>query len=174
MNFKYQRLLSIFFNFLVGAFFCLIGFVGLILPWSRSLKLALTNLIFNHSLILSLFGLSIALVGASIMVFAIYNCRRKTVSIKFGKYPVTIEEDVVEQYLAAYWQKKFPSKTVPFYFSIRKKSLKVVASLPYTAEGQQDKLLMEIEHDFVNIFDKLLGFQHEIHFVANFQQNSTK
>lgn len=169
MNFKFRRFFSLSVSFILGTFFCLVGIIGLILPWSPSLQNSLTNLIHHHTLILSLFGLGGVFIGLSLVIYAIFNTGRRYVAIRIGAKSVTLDENLIHQYLESYWKKKFPNQQILFYFSIRKKSIQIVADLPFVPEAEQDQFLEKIRDDFSYLFDDLMGYPNDIHFVAHFQ-----
>jgi len=169
MNFKFRRFLSLSISFILGTFFCLIGLIGLILPWSSSLQNSLTNLIVNHTLILSLFGLGGIFIGVSLVIYAIFNTGRRYAYVRTGGNSIILDENLINQYLQAYWKKKFPSHPILFYLSIRKKSIQIVADLPFIPETEQDHFLEKVQEDFSDLFGNLLGYPNEIHFIAHFQ-----
>lgn len=169
MNFKIERFCTLAISFLLGVFFFLIGLFSIILPWSSFLQQAATDLIVNHTLILSLFGIGLALMGISIAVYAILNISRRYAYIKIGERSVSLDETLIKQYLQDYWTKKLPNVQVPFYLSIRKNSIQIVADLPPMAEEVQDSFLEKIQNDFSDLFDKRLGYPNEVHLVAHFQ-----
>lgn len=169
MNFKFGRFCSLCISFILGAFFFAIGLFGIILPWSPILQQASTDLIVNHTLILSLFGLGLALIGLSIVVYAVLSAGRRYASIKIGNRPISLDESLIEQYLQDYWKKNFPHHQIPFYMSIRKRSIQIVADLPPVPEAEQDQFLEKIQEDFSDLFGRLLGYSNEVHFIAHFQ-----
>ncbi len=168
MNFKFKRFFSLVVSFVLGAFFCLVGIIGLILPWSPGLQNSLINLIVNHTLILSLFGLGGIFIGFSLVIYAIFNKGRRYAFIKTGTKAVSIDENLIEQYLQMYWKKQFPQKQILFSFSIRQKSIQIIADLPFIPEAEQNQFLEKIQEDFTELFGNLLGYHNEIHFVAHF------
>lgn len=172
MNFKIERFFSLAISFILGIFFFLIGIFGIILPWSSFLQRAATDLIVNHTLILSLFGIGFTLMGISIAAYAILNISRRYAYIKLGNRSVALDEALIKQYLQDYWKRKFPSAQVPFYMSIRKNSIQIVADLPPMPEGEQDQFLEKIQNDFSDLFDRRLGYPNEVHLVAHFQTES--
>ena len=171
MNFKFGHFLSLYVSFILGAFFCLVGVAGLILPWSVTFQKALINLIFEHTLILSLFGLGGILIGLSLITYATFNSGRHFAFVKIGSRSIAIDENLVEQYLQNYWKKNFPSTSIPFYFSIKKNSIQVVTDLPFLADNTaQDHCLEKIQKDFSQLFGDTLGYPNEVHFIAHFQE----
>lgn len=172
MSFKFGRFFSLISSFILGAFFCLIGIFGLILPWSTFLQGAATNLIMNHTLILSLFGLGLVLTGLSIVIYAVYNVGYRYVNIRIGDRSIVVDENLIEQYLQNYWKKIFPQHQIPFYISIRKNFIQIVADLPALPESDQEAFLEKIREDFSNLFSGVLGYRNEIDFIAHFGNSS--
>lgn len=169
MSFKFGRFFSLVIGIILGAFFCLIGIFGVTLPWSPSFQQAATNLIMNHTLILSLFGLGLVLIGLSIIVYAVFNLGHRYAYIKIDNRSISIDENLIEQYLQNYWKKNFPQHQIPFYMSIKKNSIQIVADLPPVAEPEQDQFLEKIREDFSHLFSGILGYPNEIYFIAHFQ-----
>lgn len=170
MNFKFGRFFYLTFSFIFGAFFLIIGLFGIVLPWSTYLQKATTNLVLNHTLILSLFGLGFALAGISIFVYAIINAGKKFVYIRTGSRSVQLDEALIEQCLQQYWKKQFPGKQIPFYTTIRKQTIQIVADLPALPEADQDAILERVKKDFAELFGEMLGYPNEVHFIAHFKQ----
>ncbi len=174
MSFKFGRFFSLTVSWILGAFCCLIGIFSVILPWSPFLQQSATDLIVNHTLILSLFGLGLVLIGISIVIYAIFNMGHSYAYIKVGNRPVSLDENLIEQYLQNYWKKNFPNHQIPFYMSIKKNSIQIVADLPPVPEADQDRFLDKIREDFSHLFSGILGYQNEIYFIAHFQTEQSE
>lgn len=169
MSFKIGRFFSLAISLILGAFCCLIGAFCVTLPWSPFLQQSLIDLILKHTLILSLFGLGLVLIGLSIVIYAVFNLRHRYAYIKLGNTSISVDENLIEQYLQEYWKTNFPHYPIPFYLSIAKKSIQIVADLPPVPEEEQDRFLDKIRDDFNHLFSKILGYSNEIHFIAHFQ-----
>lgn len=109
MSFKIGRFFYLAISFILGAFFFVLGIFGIILPWFPRLKTAAVEFIVEHTLILSLFGLGFALIGLSIVIYALLSSRRHYTEIRTGAYAVTLDENVIRHYLESYWEERFPN-----------------------------------------------------------------
>lgn len=170
MNFKFGRFFHLAISFIIGAFFFAVGVFSIILPWSSHLQAATIRFLTENTLILSLFGLGFALIGLSLVIYTFLNTKHRYAYIKTGSHAVIIDENLIEQYLEAYWKERFPHQHIPFYLTIRKKSLQIVAHLPALPEAEQHLLLEGINHDFSSLFGDLLGYPHDVHLIASFDQ----
>lgn len=169
MNFKFGRILYIAINLIIGSFFLFIGTYCIVLPLFPFLQSAAVLLILEHTLILSLFGLGFALIGFSIITYAYLNSRRTQVMIRTGKLGVQIDQNIIYQYLDAYWQKEFPGAHVAFQVKVKKRSLKILADLPSLPLNEQKMILEKIKCDFIELFGGVLGYPYEIDIIASFQ-----
>ncbi len=169
MSFKFARFFSLTTSFILGAFFFILGVYSIVLTFSPFLRDATAAFIGENSLILSLFGLGLVLIGLSIFVNAILSSRRHYAYVQTGKHAVMMDESLIEQYLEAYWKKHFPLEQIPFFLTIKKQSLKIESDLPYMPEPERIVFLEKVHKDFADIFGKLLGYPHPINFIANFK-----
>jgi hypothetical protein len=174
MSFKFTRFFYLAANFILGAFFFVMGLYSIALSWSPSLKDMTKRFIEENSLILSLFGLGLLLIGLSVIINAIFSSRRHYAYIKTGKHAVLMDESLIEQYLNAYWKEHFPLTQIPFFLTIKKHSIQIEADLPYMAEPEKQIFLERINKDFSDIFGKVMGYPNEVHFIANFKSESQK
>jgi hypothetical protein len=174
MSFKFRRFFSLTASLIFGAFCCLVGAFFVTLPWSLFLQNAATDLIVNHTLILSLFGLGLVLIGLSIVIYALFNLGYRYAYIKVGNRSVALDENLIEEYLQHYWKENFPLNQIPFYLSITKNSIQIVADLPPVPEADQDHFLDKIREDFSHLFSNVLGYQNEIFFIAHFQNEPSE
>ncbi len=169
MNFKLGRFLYLALSLIIGSFFSIIGAFSMILPWSPFLQKATTQFILENTLILSLFGLSFVLIGISIVVYTILNTRHRYLNIRTGKNAVTLDENVIRQYLEKYWQEHFPQAQVPFDLALKRHSIQIVAYLPYLPLDEQKTFLEKVKEDFSDLFGRVLGYPQDVHLIASFQ-----
>lgn len=169
MNFKFGRFFHLAISFIIGTFFFTVGVFSIALPWSSHLQTATLRFLTENTLILSLFGLGFALVGLSIVIYTFLSTRHRYAHIKMGRQAITIDENLIEQYLEAYWKEKLPHYQIPFYLIIHKQSLQIVASFPSFSEVEQQLLLEGINQDFKGLFENLLGYPHDVHLIASFE-----
>ena len=171
MSFKLGRLLNLTISFIIGSFFFILGAFSIIFPWSSRLQTATIRLILENTLILSLFGLGFALIGLSIIVYAFLKTRHRYIHIRTGDLGVILDENIIHQYLEAYWQKHFPGMQIPFNLSFKKHSLQIIADLPSLPLMEQKALLEQIKQDFNDLFSRTLGYPYDVHLIASFQKD---
>lgn len=169
MSFKLSRFVVLANSFIMGSFFFILGAFSIILPWSPYLQKVTTQFILENTLILSLFGFGFALIGISIIIYAILKTRHRYVQIRTGNLSVILDENVIHQYLEAYWQKHFPETQVPFQISFKQRSLQIIADLPPLARMEQKAFLEQVKQDFSELFGQVLGYPYDVHLTANFQ-----
>lgn len=169
MSFKLGRFFYLATSFILGTFFFVSGIFGIILPWSPRLREAFIQFILENTLILSLFGLGFALIGLSIVIYALLSSRRHYTEIRTGSYSVALDENVIRQYLESYWEERFPNSHVSFNLLFKNDSIQIIADLPHLAEDEQKKFLEGVRNDFSELFGGMIGYPNEVHLIANFQ-----
>lgn len=170
MSFKFSRFFYLITSFIIGSFFFIFGAFSIILPWSPYLQTITTQFILENTLILSLFGLGFALIGLSIVIYTLLKTRHRYVQIRTGELSVILDENIIHQYLEAYWQEHFPKSHVPFQLSFKKHSLQIVADLPFLPLSEQKSFLERVKQDFGDLFGRVLGYPYDVHFIASFQE----
>jgi hypothetical protein len=171
MNFKLGRFFHLAISFIIGSFFFIMGAFGAILPWSPFLQKVATQFIVEHTLILSLFGIGFVLIGLSIFIYALINTRHQYVDIRIGNNTVSLDEQVIHQYLEMYWLEQFPKLHVPFHLSFKKQSLQIIVDLPPLPLTEQKIFLERVKHDFSDLFGRVLGYPYDVHLIASFESN---
>ncbi|KIC71875.1 hypothetical protein DB44_CW00480 [Candidatus Protochlamydia amoebophila] len=171
MNFKFERFFYVAISFIFGAFFFVVGVFSIALPWSELLQNAIIRFLTENTLILSLFGLGFALIGLSIFIYTAISTKHRYTFIKTGNRSISIDENLIEQYLKSYWKEQFSQSEVPFQLMIRKNFLQVAADLPAMPEEDQKNVLEKINRDFSYLFGEVLGYPHEVHLIASFNRN---
>jgi hypothetical protein len=171
MSFKLGRFFYLAISFAIGSLFLIFGTLSIALPWFSFLQTMTAHLIFEHTLILFIFGLGFTLIGFSIFVYAFLKTRRHYVQIRIGKFSISLDENVVHQYLENYWKEHFPEAHVPFDLSFNKHSLQIVADLPTLPLREQKAFLERIKQDFSDLFGRVLGYPYDVHFIASFQSD---
>lgn len=174
MNSKIGRFCFLTISFILGAFFLLVGCYGILISLSSFLQAQLIDLIIDQTLILSLFGLGLALIGLSILIYAIFQSKRRYYDIRAGQALVTVDESLIQQYLQNYWHEQFPRHSVPSRLKIKKKAIHILADLPSLPQEEQKAFLDRVQKDFAAIFGHLLGYPHEVYLTASFQSDRTK
>jgi hypothetical protein len=112
----------------------------------------------------------------SIVIYTLLKPLHRYLHIRTGNLGVVLDENVIRQYLDAYWQKQFPSTQVPFNLNFKKNSLQIVADLPSIPFPEQKAFLEQVKQDFSDLFNRVLGYPYDVHLLASFQdtpQNNT-
>jgi len=169
MSFNLARFFYLSASFVIGMFFFLIGLFSILLPWFPYLQQISIHFILENSLILSLFGLGFTLAGISMAAYALLKSRRKYVEIRTGDLAVILDENVIKQYLEAYWQSHFPQAKVPYNIHFKKHSLQIIAELPSLSLSEQKAFLEEVKQDFHDLFSRVLGYPYDVHFITSFK-----
>lgn len=160
-------------NGMLGLFFCIVGILGVILPWSSSIQTALINFIFDNSLFLPFFGLTFILIGLSILIYNWKQSRNHYISIKIGPHSTLIDESLVRQYLEIYWKKHFPNQTILPQIEVKKNHLKIQVELPFLPLQEQKSYLEKVQEDLENIFIHLLGYHQPVQLFISFKEESS-
>lgn len=89
--------------------------------------------------------------------------------MRSGKRPIIIDEEILQQYLDAYWKRRFPNKEVPHQLRLKRETIRIIADLPKTPKDQQKELLNDVQDELQDLFFKMLGYSHELLFALRFQ-----
>jgi hypothetical protein len=153
---------------MMGAFFFILGILGIVLPWAPKLRQSTAQFFLDNTLILSLFGLGLLLIGLSIIIYALLNTRKRYLFIRTGKQSVAINKMILQQYLEAYWQQNFPSHQVCFEVNIKKEAIQIIAELPFIPTSEQKDFLEQVKQDLGTLFGQTLGYEKDVHLFASF------
>lgn len=171
MSFRVGHWLSQTIRFILGLFFLLVGLFSVALPWSDAPKQALIQLINEETLMLSLFGLGFTLIGVSILIYIFLHTSHRYIQMRIGSRAVTLDENVIHQYLNTYWKEHFPKHHIPSHLIIKKEAIQIIANLPSLSEDKQSAFLEKMKKDFADIFGRILGYSDEIHLIVSFQSH---
>lgn len=174
MNFRLARFFHVTISLITGIFFFLLGAFGIALPWSPFLQTATTQFILENFLILSLFGLGFFLMGLSIIIYTILSTRRRTIFVRTGTLAVALDENVIHQYLEAYWHEHFPKSHISFNITCKKNVIQIAADLPYMPMDEQKLFLDGVKDDFSDLFSRVLGYPYDVHLIASFESKPEK
>jgi hypothetical protein len=172
-----NSLLYSFIRFFIGLFFILLGLIGIILPWSNAVRLAVIQFIQDEPLTLSLFGLSFILIGLALLTHLLMASKRHYYQVRSGDQSVTVDQSVIQQLVEAYWKERFPDRDIPCELRLKKNKIYLTADLPYLAANEQKPFLNQIKRELESHFKQLLGPQAEFNLFVSFQdepKESTK
>jgi hypothetical protein len=168
MNFKLERFCYLTISFILGLFFFIVGIFGLLFPWISFLQKVLMHFLLE-TLLLSLLSLCLAGIGVSIIIYALLNSRKHYLHVSTGANAVLVDQAIVHQYLEKYWQKLFPATYIPFHVTFKKHAIQIVVDFPALPLNEQKSFLEQIRQDFSELFESTLGYPHEVHLIASFQ-----
>jgi hypothetical protein len=171
MSFKLGRFFYLTISLVIGTFFLLLGAVSIALPWVTLLRDKIVQFILEGNLIFTLFGLGFFLIGLSILLYSLLSSKKQYVYLRTGNRSITLDEDLIQDYLETYWQERFPKHTIPSSFQIKKRAIHIKADFPFLPVLEQRAFLERIQHDFNDLFGRVLGYPHEIYLTASFQSN---
>lgn len=160
-------------SFLIALFFILLGVIGVLIPWSSSVRAEVVNLISQHYVGISLFGLSFIAIGVAVVVNILLSSRTSYYQFTVGKNHVFIDEAIVRRYLTEYWKELFSGQEIPNRITLKGNKIDVVADLPYVQPAQQAELLAKIQKELTDLFGDLLGYHQQFHLSLSFQSDPT-
>ena len=160
--------------FIIAIFFILLGIVGVMIPWSDTIRSELVQFIQRDALVISLFGFAFVIVGFAIAVNIIINARRSYYLLKSGDNAVMVDEQIIQQYLTVYWKQLFPNYDTPCRLRIKKNRLHLTIELPYLPTTEQPVLLERIKQELRDLFASSLGYHDEFQISASFQPEAKK
>ncbi len=149
-------------------FFILLGLVGIIIPWSPSIRTNFVQFILNESLLLSLFGLISIFIGLAIAASLLINAKRKYYYIRSGEHAISVDEAVIQQYLDVYWKELFPGSDIASRLVLKNNKIHISVDLPTLPIGRQQLILEKIKQDLRSKFADLLGYHNEFFLTSSF------
>lgn len=148
-------------SFFIGLFFLMLGIICIILPWSPSIRTGIIEFILENSTAISLFGFGFLVIGIMLMVNLYLSSKRHYYYIRVGRRSISIDEEIIRQYLQTYWKQLFPYEEIPTRLVMKKNRIKVVAELPHIPLGEQKLFVERVQDDIQDIFSRSLGYPHD-------------
>lgn len=173
MNFNMLHFIYSLISFLIAIFFILLGIIGILIPWSANVRQEVISLISEHSLGISIFGLSFIAIGIAVVVNILLSSKTSYYQFTVGKSHVYIDETVVQHYLTEYWKELFLGQEIPNRITLKNNRIDVTADLPYVQPSQQEELLIKIQNELTELFSDLLGYRQQFHLSVSFQPAPT-
>ncbi|MBA3957498.1 MAG: hypothetical protein H0X51_03765 [Parachlamydiaceae bacterium] len=168
LNFLYN-LLNYFANFLVAAFFVLLGGIAILLPWSITMRTELVSLILENSIAISLIGFVVLLVGIAMLISLWMSTKKRYYYLRVSNKLVAVDEALIQTYVEAYWRQLFPVEEVPSRLVLKRNKIKIVANLPYKAPEERKLFLEKVQADLQDIFRRILGYSQDFSLAISFQ-----
>lgn len=174
MNSKIGRFLNWMMGLIIGAFLLLVAAFCFALSLSELVKAKVVQWILNDRFFIPLFGLGLAFIGLSILIYHILIVRRQVIYIRAGKNSVMVDKNIVYQYLDKYWKEQFPNHQIPFMVIIKRNAIHITANVPSLSSIDENIFKERVEKELSDIFSHLLGYPHEIFFTASFKKPKLK
>lgn len=168
MNSKVGRLFSLTINLILAAFLLLVGLYSLLLPWSFFLQTQIIHLILNETLIFSLFGLGLTLMGVSLIMYTVIQLRRRYIPIRVGHQAITIDQTLVQQYIDHYWQQRLSGQQITSEVAIKKQAIYITTTIPSSPELEPN-FIEQTKQELIDLFGRLIGYPHEVFLTIDFQ-----
>ncbi len=165
-----SKLLYSFTTLIVGVFFVLLGTIGVLTLWFQQVQEEVVRFIQQNTLFISLFSLSILLIGVGIIVQVILSTRHQHYKILGGKNLATVDEDVLQGYLDSYWKELFPKKGVPNRVYLKNNRIYISADLPYFPSEEQKTLLTKVDKDISKVLGTIFGYNQEFSLQISFNE----
>ena len=156
-------------SFLTAIFFILLGIIAVLIPWSANIRYEVINIIADHSIAISLFGLCFLAIGVAVVVNILLSSKPKYFQFTVGKNFVYVDEKIIQRYLTEYWKELFTGQEIPNRITLKNNHIDVIADLPYVPPAQQAELLTKIENELTELFSDLLGYRQQFHLAVSFQ-----
>lgn len=156
-------------SFLIAIFFILLGLIGVLIPWSENVRAEVITLINEHSIAISLFGLSFMTIGIAVMANIIINSKTSYHHFTLGKNFVSVDESIIQRYLNEYWKELFSGQEIPHRITLKDNKINITADLPYLQQQQQGILLAKIEQELTELFSDILGYRQQFSLSVSFQ-----
>jgi hypothetical protein len=155
-------------TFLIAIFFVLLGFIGVLIPWSGAVRAEVISLVTEHSIAISLFGFTFIAIGIAVAFQILLATRLSYYQFTVGNDKVEVSEEVILKYLNGYWHSLFEGQEIPCNVSLKNNKIHVTADIPFVALPQQEDLLEKIQKELSELFFDFLGYRQEFHLEIGF------
>lgn len=137
-----------------------------LLALSSSVQESFISLLQDHPWAWILFGFGFFSIGLAFFAYTLLLSKKTYMTSQSGPLKITVNEEVINSYLHACFEKYFPKRQIPYRFILKKKKMQVIADLPHIPFEKQKELLSQIEEDLSETFSQILGYNQvlELHF----------
>jgi hypothetical protein len=126
----------------------------------------------GNALMISIFSVAIFAIGIAILIHVIQSTRHRYYMIPAGRHLVSVDENLINNYLNSYWKELLPKVNVPNRIALKNNRIFVIADLPYFSGEEQKILLNKIDKDVSNILRKVLGYDREFSLQISFHESN--
>lgn len=145
-------------TFFIAIFFVILGILGVVIPYSPSLRQEALSHLLDHSPTLFLFGFSCTAIGIALLANIITQSRRKYYNYTIGPNNISVDESIIEQYLTNYWKEIFPDHDTPYKLRVKENIIHLTVDFPIEKEEFPKGGVEEIKNDLRHLFDTTIGY----------------
>lgn len=156
-------------SFIVAVLFILTGIVCMSMPWLPEVHTAILRFLIEHTLLISLIGLLMVIIGIAALSYMIINSSKRTFYVKKGTYSVGVDRKVLEGYLEQYLHDLFPAEEIPHQLIIRRRRILISTDFPYKPKNEQEPLAEKIYDDLVQLLEEKFGCKKDLYLSISFQ-----
>ncbi|MEC7840461.1 MAG: hypothetical protein VX777_10525 [Chlamydiota bacterium] len=156
-------------NFIVALLFILVGAVCITLPWSPDVRLAISLLINESTMMLFLFGLGLMIIGLAVITYVIMSSKRRTYFVRKGRCSIGVNDKVLDQYVHAYINDLFPDQEASHHLILKKDKIILTLDVPFMPKPEQEPLTEQIFEDITAILIEKIGYNEDLHLTVGFQ-----
>jgi len=159
-------------NVIVALFFILIGIVCISLPWNPDVRLAITVLVNESTIMLLLFGLSLISIGLVVITYVIFSSKKRTYFVRTGRCSIGLDDKVLDGYVLAYINDLFPDQEASHHLILKKNKILLTLDVPFMPKPEQEPLTEQIFDDITSILIDKIGYNEDLHLTVGFQPPS--
>lgn len=161
-------------SFFIAIFFIMLGIIGMMVPWSSTIRDQAVALIQQHSITIFLFGFSFAAIGIAVAFNILLNSKKSYYQFKVAEDLVSVDETIIQEYLQGYWKELFPENEIPSRLIVKHNKIHVIAEFPYMEIEEQRRLLEKIQRELREIFANLLDYRQQFQLSVSFMRNPSR
>lgn len=155
-------------TFCFGIFFIFFGALGVIFPYSQTIRNEAVSLLSEHSAFLLFLGFSAILLGVSLLINILIHSKRKYIHLTIKGSNISVDETAIEHYLAIYWKELFPNEEIPCYLAFKNEQIYITADLPFTEMENQKAYVEKIQTELRSMLSKTIGYTAPFHLSISF------
>jgi len=156
-------------TFFIAIFFVILGILGVVIPYSPTLRQEALSHLMDRSTTLFLFGFSCIAIGGALLTNIIAQSRRKYYRYTVGISNITVDESIIEQYLADYWKQAFPGQEIPYRLKLTDNAIHVMVDFPAEKEQMTKDAIDDIKSDLRHLFDTTIGYTTPFYLSISFR-----
>lgn len=139
------------------------------MPWLPEVHTAILRFLIENTLLISLIGLLMVVIGVAALSYIIINTSKRTFYVKKGAYSIGVDRKVLDGYLTQYLSELSPNEELPHQLIIRRRRILISTDLPYRPNQEQEPLAEKIYDDLVQLLEEKFGCKKDLYLSISFQ-----